>query len=61
MYGRHLILNESQRLEIESSLDLEEECIAAQEKLERHAEFLAIREQVGKLKQKYLPPLCGYP
>ena len=46
-------LSESHGLEPVSPQELEEEFIAAQEKLERHKEFLAIREQVEKLKQKY--------
>ena len=46
-------LSESHGLEPVSPQELEEEFIAAQEKLERHKEFLAVREQVGKLKQKY--------
>jgi RNA polymerase sigma-70 factor (ECF subfamily) len=46
-------LSESQGLEPISPEDLEEEFIEAQEELERHKEFLAIREQTGKLHLKY--------
>lgn len=46
-------LSESQGLEPISPEDLEEEFIEAQEELERHKEFLAIREQTGKLPIKY--------
>jgi len=46
-------LSESHGLEPVSTQDLELEFITAQEKLERHKEFLAIREQIDKLDQKY--------
>lgn len=46
-------LTENQGLEPVSPQELEEEFIEAQEKLERHKEFLAIREQTGKLPIKY--------
>lgn len=46
-------LRESQGLELESSEDPEEEFIEAQEELERHKEFLVIREQTAKLPLKY--------
>jgi RNA polymerase sigma-70 factor (ECF subfamily) len=46
-------LSESQGLEPVSPHELEEEFIEAQEELERHKEFLAIREQAAKLPLKY--------
>lgn len=46
-------LSESQGLEPISPEDLEQEFIEAQEELERHKEFLTIREQTGKLPVKY--------
>jgi RNA polymerase sigma-70 factor (ECF subfamily) len=46
-------LRESQGLEPVSLHELEDELIAAQEKLARHQEFLACRQQVSKLPLKY--------